>query len=173
MVKEKIDKRMIIVVAILLVAVIVVSVVLAFYSHTELNDNYFVTDANKVVLPLDGEYVPPLETETGYRANKVYTVYYCAGNNITSVKAFYRYENDEESKAAYEDTRINCSDETFENSDTNAETDETDGETATPICNSWASSKDLNGQYVILQYKEGLIEGITAKQVRDAAENNE
>ena len=135
---------MIIVLAVLLVAIIAISIVLGFYGHDELNDDYFVSDANKIVMTVNGQNASPIEEESGYGPVKVYTVYYHVGDNVTGAKVFYEYINNDEAKTAYE--KINLEDK------------------------DWAINKGIDNKYIIIQYNKDLLKGFTIEQIRNSVE---
>ncbi len=144
---KKLNIRMIIVSLVLLVAVIIVSILLKNYGRETLNDSYFVSDANKIVMTLDGADAAPIEDDTTYIPIKVHTVYYYVGDSITGAKVFYEYDNTDVAKAVYEKTSI-------ENKD-------------------WATGKSLDGKYVIFQYDSNLVKAFTPEQIRESVENVE
>lgn len=144
---KKLNIRMIIVSLVLLVAVIIVSILLKNYGRETLNDSYFVSDANKIVMTLDGADVAPIEDDTTDIPIKVHTVYYYVGDSITGAKVFYEYDNTDAAKAVYEKTSI-------ENKD-------------------WATGKSLDGKYVIFQYDSNLVKAFTPEQIRESVENVE
>ena len=145
--KGKLNIRMIIVSLVLLVAVIIVSILLKNYGRETLNDSYFVSDANKIVMTLDGADVPPIAEEVDYTPAKVHTVYYYVGDNVNGAKVFYEYDNADEAKAVYEKTSLDDKD--------------------------WATGKSLDGKYVVFQYDSSLLKAFTPEQIRESIENVE
>ncbi|MBR3228738.1 hypothetical protein IKF67_00655 [Candidatus Saccharibacteria bacterium] len=84
--------------AVVVVIIIIVAIVLGARGGG-LNDSYFVSDGSKYVLNLDADDMSFDDEE--YAPVKTHLVYTYEGDKVTSLKAYYEYENAEDAQAAY------------------------------------------------------------------------
>ena len=143
--KSKKDNKNLIIgicVAVLVVAAIVVAVVLA--TRNTLNDDYFVSDGSKYVITYDD-----LESDgegDQYRPVKIHTVWTYKGDEITSLKMYYVYNNANDAKAAFDAMKE-------------------DGEEVKGV--------ELNGKYIIISAEEDTYKDTTASDVKQQIEDYE
>ena len=83
------------------VVVLIAVVVVLSLSNKKIDDNYFVDDNTKYVLTLDSDQILGLDSGE-YAPEKTHTVFYYSNNEVTSLKLFYAYENEDTAKKAYE-----------------------------------------------------------------------
>jgi len=148
--KEKEDKKkknltLIIAAVVAIVILVVVTVILANFKSDipeEINDDYFVSDGNKIVLSLDDEMASFINGE--FEPSITHIVYYCNGNKIYNKKYFFVYSDEGEANVAYEEIGDNYKE--------------------------WASSKELNGKYIIFQDNSESYERLSTERVKDDIE---
>ncbi len=127
-------------IVLLLIAVVTT---LFFMNRVTYDDDYFVTDDTKIVLSMDAKttgfedskYVPPI----------THVVYYYSGDEITGVKVFYEYKDNEVARKANEKISMDGKD--------------------------WANSKALNGKYIIFSMNKDEYEGVTATDTRESVKS--
>ncbi len=132
--------------AAVLIIVIIVAIVLATRGGNGfggLNDSYFVSDGTKYVLTLDAEEIATESEE--YSPIKTHMVYFYSGDEITDMKIYYEFANEETAKSA-----LNYYKESLGSGE----------------------YKDIstNGKYVVITANESDYEGITASDVQQQIE---
>ena len=146
--KKKGQKKNLIIIIVAAIVVVILAVVAIVVMNSklnvpeEINDDYFVSDNNKIVLSLDDKMASFLDGE--FEPDITHVVYYCSGDRINNVKVFFVYDDEEEASAAYEGMG-----DDYE---------------------KWASSKELNGKYIIFQDNQGSYEKLSAEEIRDDIE---
>lgn len=129
---------------VVVVLLIVVVVVLSIKNRTVYNDDYFVSDDTKIVLSMDARtsgfeesaYIPPI----------THVVYYYSGDEITSIKVFYEYKNEDIAKKANDGIKMDDK--------------------------GWATNKALNGKYIIFDMAKDQFEGLTTGFIRNSVESS-
>ena len=125
-----------------LAILIVVAVLIVVLNWQEpISDDYFVSDDTKIVLSMDDEMA---SFETGdYEPGITRIVYYHDGEKITNVKIFYEYENEDLAREAYNNISVDY----------------------------FATSKRLNGKYIVMQAKTETFDGLTVEEMEDQVES--
>ena len=80
------------------ILLIVVTILLVLRNNQTLNDSYFVSDDTKYVLTLNTEDVSMDDEQ--YNPIKTHLVYTYSGDNITGLKAYYEYKDNDTAKLA-------------------------------------------------------------------------
>lgn len=141
--KKKIwqDKRMVAgVVTVLIVVIVVILAVVSATYQEPIPDGYFVSDDTKLVLSLPAE-VSSFEENPDFEPMVTRIVYEYDDDKITGAKIYFEYENADLAKEA----------------DRNITMDQKD----------WATSRRVNGKYIVFGVKPEQYSGMTATQVRD------
>lgn len=97
---QKNNKNLIIGICSAVAAVIIIAVVAIFATRggkPTLNDDYFVSDNNKLVITMDSE-----QSDDEINAEKTHIVYNYSGNDITAVKYYYEFTDATAAKAGYD-----------------------------------------------------------------------
>lgn len=146
--KEKKNKNLTVIIASVVAVIALVIVVIALANFKlrvpeEINDDYFVTGGNKVVLSLNDEMSSFVDGE--FEPEITHVVYYCNGEKINNIKIFFVYDDEDEASAAYDWIGDNYED--------------------------WASNKELNGKYIIFQDNSDSYEDLSTSVMKDRIEN--
>ena len=147
--KEQKKKNRIIIVTIIVVAVVILAIVaviimsLNLGKPEEINDDYFVTDSSKIVLSLDDGMSSFVDGE--FEPEITHIVYYNNGEKISNIRIFFVYDDNDKASAAYDWIGDNYKD--------------------------WASSKELNGKYIIFQDSNTSYENLSTETIKDRIEN--
>lgn len=120
------------------VVVVVVGLVAGFIWREKYNEDYFVSDDSKLVISLDKDIA---SFEDGdYEPELTRIVYYYDGDTINSMKVFFDYEDEAEAKVANENITMYGKD--------------------------WATSKNLNGKFIVFEVTKDQYEGLKTEDVR-------
>lgn len=144
--KTKDNKKSLIVglcVAAAVVLLIVVTVLLVMRNNPTIDDSYFVSDGSKYVLTLSETDVAMNDEE--YNPVKTHLVYTYSGDEITGLKVYYEYADNDTAKLAADYIKQNYS-------------EETKGEIS------------VNGKYVVLTCTEEEYKDLTATDVKEQIE---
>ena len=143
-VKSNNSKKVAICVSILaIVVVIVAAIIVLVVKNKPLDDTYFVSDDTKYVLTLDSSDIS-MEDPT-YNPVKSHLVYTYSGNDITGLKAYYEYADNNAAKTAAEYLKQN-----YEGND--------------------QQKIAVDGKYVIFTATEAEYEGLTASDIKQQIE---
>ena len=131
--------------AVLLAAIIAVVIIIINNSNKKLDDSYFVSDGSKYVLSVNySDIIEETDDEDNpYIPSKFYEVYTYSGNDITGLKHYYEYEDEELAKNAFNVIR--------------EENPNEDG-------------VSIDGRYIILVADESEYEGSTASDIKETIE---
>ena len=129
-------------VAALVIIAIIIAIVLINKNQT-INDAYFKSDDTKYVLTLDADDYDSDEDQE-HAPLKTHTVYYYKGNEITDLKTYLEYTDNDAAKAALDYVTTNESDNYKEIT--------------------------VNGKYLILTSNDVAYEGVTADEVKQQIE---
>ena len=132
------------------VAAVVLIVVLAIVVMTNkcIDESFFVSDNTKYVLSLNtDDVVMDVDTEE-YAPEKTYIVYFYSGDEITDLKMYYKYADNETAKKASE---------VLNDQKTEDETEEIE-------------KIETNGNYVIVTANKKSYEGMTAEDAKQQIE---
>ncbi|MBQ6375421.1 hypothetical protein IJJ37_00590 [Candidatus Saccharibacteria bacterium] len=133
--------KMLVGIATIVVMLIVVVVILAVVSRQEpISEGYFRSDDTKLVLSLTPE-VSAFELNEEYEPEVTRIVYFYDGNKVTGAKIYFEYADEEAARKAYDNTSM-------------------EGKT-------WATSRRLNGRYIVYSVKAEQYKDLTAEQVRE------
>ena len=133
--------------AVLVVAAVVVAFILINKNKGEvLDENFFKTGDNKVVLAFDLSN-STTTTTTGPVAKKMYQVFSVSGDKITGLKVYTEYENEAAAKEA----------------DARPEVEEA-------VKNGQALDHKVNGKYLVASMPESMYAESTVEQLRASAE---
>ena len=130
-------------VAVVLAIVIAVVIGLNLCASEKYDDSYFVSDDKKLVLSFDDEMAGFVDGE--FEPSITHLVYYYSGDKINNVKIFFAYDDEEEAKVAYDEIGEDYKE--------------------------WASSKELNGKYVVFQTDDELYENLSVETLRSDIES--
>ncbi len=119
------------------VALIILLIVLVA-RPTEYNDDYFVSDDAKLVVAVEKEIAAYDDSE--YEPDVTYVLYYYSGNDVTSMKVFFRYDDEEAAKEANDNITMDGKD--------------------------WATNKLQNGKYVVFDVAKDSYDGLTVSYIR-------
>lgn len=128
-------------IAVAVIALIII-IVIATAGKGGLSDSYFVSDNTKYVLTLDGDEIASDDGETA--PTKGYIVYFYEGDNVTDMKAYYKFETAEDA----EKMQKYYQEHGAEN----------------------YKSVTRDGQYVILTAKPSEYEGLTTSDIKEQIE---
>ncbi len=147
--KKQKQKNKNLIAIIVAIAAVVVAIVAALVIGLNLglsdkiNDEYFVSDGRKIVLSLNDEMSGFIDGE--FEPGITHLVYYYSGDKINDVKIFFVYDDEEEAELAYDSIG-----DTYE---------------------EWASSKEINGKYLIFKTDSELYEDLSAERLRSDIES--
>ncbi len=141
---KKSNKKPIIIGAIILAIVAaVVAIVIIVNKNNGLRDAYFKTDSNKIVInPLAND---PQAAQMG--ATKIHQVYEIKGEEVTAVKFYAEFEDNDKAKAANDSDELKVA-----------------------IENGSVKSRKLKGKYLVLEMPLEITEGRTVAEIRETAE---
>lgn len=140
-IRKKFDRKTLIWTIVAAIAFILVVVMIVVMNLPEKFDSsYFHDDNNKIVLTMDKE-TSALD-DSPWESGIVHMVYYHDGKNITNVKAFYEYPNEEMAKIAFSKLEP--------------------GE--------YANNKKLSGRFVIFQIDKSQYEEMTVESLKENIE---
>ena len=135
----KVDKKLLFVVACTAVVVVIVIVLVALFGTPKIEDSYFVSDENKDVITLEVSKADAATTNL----IQTHIVYTYADDQITSLKTYYEYENNELASQAFENTKS---------------------------INQNAESVDLNDKYIVVTAKSDQYKSLTPSDIKQQAE---
>ena len=143
---EKKNKNLAVIIASAVAAVALIVVVIALANFKlrvpeEINDDYFVSDGSKIVVSLNDEMASFVDEEI--EPSITHIVYYYSGDKINNRKYFFVYNDEEEASMASEEIGDDY---------------------------EWASSKELNGKYLIFQDDSDSYKGMSVKELKSAIE---
>ena len=138
--RNKIIGAIVCVVALIVVAVVVV---LLATRNKGIDDSFFVSDNTKYVATLGGDMLGVSDDE-GDAPLKAHVVYFYSGDNVTDMKSYYEFADEDTARKFYEIVKSE------------------DGESA--------DSYELNGKYVILTADASAYEGMTAADAKEQIE---
>ena len=125
---------------VVLTIIIMVAVGVSLQVMNNLNDSYFVSDRQKLVLTMNKEVASFEDGE--YEPDYTHVVYYYSGNEIKNVRIFFAYNN--RSDAKYANKKIDM--------------------TTKP----WASKKRQLNKYVVFELNKDQYENLTTNDVKDS-----
>lgn len=125
---------------VLLVAIVIVGIVLG-NRQEPIEDGYFVSDETKLVQSMPAN-VAAFEENEEYSPMVTHIVYYHGdGPEITGVKVYFEYENEEQAVSANANITMDKK--------------------------SWSTGKRLNGKYIVFGVKGEQYNGLTVAEVSD------
>lgn len=125
---------------VVLTIIIMVAVGVSLQVMNNLNDSYFVSDRQKLVLTMNKEVASFEDGE--YEPDYTHVVYYYSGNEIKNVRIFFAYDN--RSDAKYANKKIDM--------------------TTKP----WASKKRQLNKYVVFELNKDQYENLTTNDVKES-----
>ena len=137
--KIKANKKMLLAACCAVVVIVAVVVAIVILRTPKVDDSYFVSDENKDVITLEVSKADAATTNL-IRTHIVYTY---ADDQITSLKTYYEYENNELASQAFENTKS---------------------------INQNAESVDLNDKYIVVTAKSDQYESLTPSDIKQQAE---
>ena len=135
----KFDKKFLLPVCCAVVAIVAIFLAIFVLKPQKIDDNYFVSDENKDVITLEVSKADAATTNL-IRTHIVYTY---ADDQITSLKTYYEYENNELASQAFENTKS---------------------------INQNAESVDLNDKYIVVTAKSDQYDTLTPSDIKQQAE---
>ncbi|MBR3248977.1 hypothetical protein IKF89_03035 [Candidatus Saccharibacteria bacterium] len=90
---------------VVVVVIVIVAVVLATSGGNRLNDNYFQSDGQKYVLTIETDQTSIEGTDEQYVPVKTHLVYTYSGDDITGLKLYYEYADENTAKKALEEMK--------------------------------------------------------------------
>ncbi|MBR6505524.1 hypothetical protein IKT18_01620 [Candidatus Saccharibacteria bacterium] len=134
------NRRIVIIAAVALFIVVLVAILASGSYYEPIDDDYFVSDNNKMVLTLSKESSDFESRE--YESDVTYVVYYYNGDDITDVRIFYSYNNEDEAREANKNITM-------------------DGK-------AWATGRKLNGKYIIFNTNRKSWSGLSVDLLKEA-----
>lgn len=126
-----------------IVALVAIVIGVVVSQGPTLDDDYFVSDETKLVMSLNKDMAA--FEEGPYEPDVTHLVYFYSGDTVTGMQIYFEYDSEEEARLAY--GNINMKDKDF------------------------ATTKRLNGRYVVFDAVRVRYEGLTVEQVQKNIEN--
>ena len=123
-----------------LLVVVMVGVGAGLKVANSLDDSYFQTKGNRMVLSLNKEIASFDDSE--YEPDITHIVYYYGGNKINNVKIFFAYETKGEARTAYKNISMEGKD--------------------------WALKKKLQGRFVVFELGSDQYDQLTTEEVKES-----
>ncbi len=127
----------------ILVLVVTIVLIVIFNQPQEITGDYFTTDDTKIVIAMPEE-ITALESSE-YEPEITRFVYFHDGTNITSVKVYYEYVDEARAAEAFDKV----------------------------IVDDFATSKMLQGKYIVMDAKPERFEDATVEDIRKTANDLE
>ena len=140
--RENNRNNLIITIVMVVVAVVAIIIGAILGRQPEISDDYFVSDDTKLVLSL-GSAVADFETD--YEPPMTHLVYDYSGDNITGMRIYFAYDNDDDAKEAF--SHITVADK------------------------DWAITKRLSGKYIVFEVVKSKYDGLTTTEMRQNIES--
>lgn len=134
------NRRIVIIAAVALFIVVLVAILASGSYYEPIDDDYFVSDDSKLVYTLSKK-MSNFETSEN-EPELTYIVYYYAGDDIINARMFYSYDSEEEAGEANKNITMDDKD--------------------------WATSRKLNGRYIIFNTTSDFWSGLTTSFVKKA-----